>query len=230
MVLIRTRPRRRSSICTLSAIPISARPRVAIRCWTSRAQCGVGQAPRCQRAQAGVGRKVLPKPGAMPRARRHFCALPHFRSRCDAHSESARGQSETKNHVCDDGSFPRKQSSGVGGGCTADHCQPGLLVGVGTCSNCGRWGRRPWHLQRAEIVAKRFWVSEEATLIQDQPATRKVDSKICSFRFDCCAQAHPSRLLQQNRPLADRCTAAKNRLEAQALQLTSTRKTRAFAR
>ena len=64
---------------------------VAIRCWTSRAQCGVGQAPRCQRAQAGVGRKVLPKPGAMPRARRHFCALPHFRSRCDAHSESARG-------------------------------------------------------------------------------------------------------------------------------------------
>ena len=94
VVLIRTRPRRRSSICTLSAIPISARPRVAIRCWTSRAQCGVGQAPRCQRAQAGVGRKVLPKPGAMPRARRHFCALPHFRSRCDAHSESAGGQNE----------------------------------------------------------------------------------------------------------------------------------------
>jgi hypothetical protein len=25
----------------------------------------------------------------------------------------------------------------------------GLDIGGGTCSNCGRWGRRPWHLQRA---------------------------------------------------------------------------------
>jgi hypothetical protein len=33
----------------------------------------------------------------------------------------------------------------------------------------------------ADFVAKRFWVFEEATLIQDQPATSKVDSKICSF-------------------------------------------------
>jgi hypothetical protein len=52
----------------------------------------------------------------------------------------------------------------------------------------------------ADIVAKGFWVSEEATLIQDQPAIRKVDSKICSLRFDCCAQAAPRRLLQQYRP------------------------------
>jgi hypothetical protein len=28
---------------------------------------------------------------------------------------------------------------------------------------------------RADIVAKGFWVSEEAILIQDQPAIRKVD-------------------------------------------------------
>jgi hypothetical protein len=39
----------------------------------------------------------------------------------------------------------------------------------------------------ADIVAKRFWVSEEATLLQDAPPMRKVDSKICSLRFDCCA-------------------------------------------
>jgi hypothetical protein len=50
---------------------------------------------------------------------------------------------------------------------------------------------------------KRFWVSEEATLIQDQPAIRKVDSKFCWLRFDCCAQAAPRRLLQQYRPVAD---------------------------
>jgi hypothetical protein len=40
-------------------------------------------------------------------------------------------------------------------------------------------------------------------MIQDQPAIRKVDSKICSFRFDCCAQAAPRRLLQQYRPESD---------------------------
>jgi len=57
------------------------------------------------------------------------------------------------------------------------------------------------HLQRADFVAKRFWVSQEATLIQDQPAIRKIDSKICSLRFDCCGQAAPRRLLQQYRPI-----------------------------
>ena len=56
--------------------------------------------------------------------------------------------------------------------------------------------------RRADIVAKGFWVSDEATLIQDQPAIRKVDSKICFSRFDCCAHAAPRRLLQQNRPQA----------------------------
>jgi hypothetical protein len=53
------------------------------------------------------------------------------------------------------------------------------------------------------FVAKRFWVSEEATLIQDQPAMRKVVSTTCSSRFDCCAQAAPRRLLQQYRPIAE---------------------------
>jgi hypothetical protein len=38
----------------------------------------------------------------------------------------------------------------------------------------------------ADIVAKRFWASEGATLIQDQPLIRNVDSKTCSLRFDYC--------------------------------------------
>src|SRR5215472_9083331 len=44
---------------------------------------------------------------------------------------SLHGQSETPNHVRDKGSFPPKRSPCAGDGC------------------CGRWGRRPWHLQRA---------------------------------------------------------------------------------
>ena len=38
------------------------------------------------------------------------------------------GQSETPNHVRDDGSFPRKRSLGAGDGCTANHWRPGLLL------------------------------------------------------------------------------------------------------
>jgi hypothetical protein len=41
---------------------------------------------------------------------------------------SLHGQSETPNHVRSDGSFPRKRSPGAGDGCTASHCQPGLLL------------------------------------------------------------------------------------------------------
>jgi hypothetical protein len=37
-------------------------------------------------------------------------------------------------------------------------------------------------------------------LIQDQAAKRNVDSKSCSFRFDCCGQDAPRRLLQQYLP------------------------------
>jgi hypothetical protein len=40
-------------------------------------------------------------------------------------------------------------------------------------------------------------------LIQDQAAKRNVDSKSCSFRFDCCGQDAPRRLLQQYPPTAD---------------------------
>src|SRR5213078_5323150 len=40
---------------------------------------------------------------------------------------------------------------------------------------------------RADCVAKRFWASERARLIQDQGSRRKVDSRIHSPRFDCCA-------------------------------------------
>ena len=38
------------------------------------------------------------------------------------------GQSETPNHVRDDGSFPPKRSPGAGDGCASDHCQPGLRL------------------------------------------------------------------------------------------------------
>jgi hypothetical protein len=39
------------------------------------------------------------------------------------------GHGRKTNHVRGDGSFPRKRSPGAGDGCTADHCQPGLLFG-----------------------------------------------------------------------------------------------------
>jgi hypothetical protein len=41
---------------------------------------------------------------------------------------SLHGQPETPNHVRGDGSFPRKRSPDAGDGCTADYCQPGLLL------------------------------------------------------------------------------------------------------
>jgi hypothetical protein len=41
---------------------------------------------------------------------------------------TASGQSETPNHVRSDGGFPRKRSPGAGDGCTAGHCQPGLIL------------------------------------------------------------------------------------------------------
>jgi hypothetical protein len=43
-------------------------------------------------------------------------------------ARSVPGQSETPNHVRSDGSFPPKRSPGAGGGCTASHCQPRLLL------------------------------------------------------------------------------------------------------
>src|SRR5438132_9414114 len=44
-----------------------------------------------------------------------------------------------------------------------------------------------WCPALADCVAKRFWASERARLIQDQGSRRKVDSRIHSPRFDCCA-------------------------------------------
>jgi hypothetical protein len=38
------------------------------------------------------------------------------------------GHGRKTNHVRGDGSFPRKRSPDAGDGCTADHCQPGLLL------------------------------------------------------------------------------------------------------
>src|SRR5262249_55813544 len=55
----------------------------------------------------------------------------------------------------------------------------------------------------ADTVAKRFWAREPAILIQDQAARRNVDSKSCSFRFNCCGHDAPRRLLQQYRHISD---------------------------
>ena len=49
-----------------------------------------------------------------------------------------------------------------------------------------------------DCVAKRFCAPKPATLIQDQAATRNIDSKRCSFRFDYCHIAAPRRVLQHN--------------------------------
>jgi hypothetical protein len=54
----------------------------------------------------------------------------------------------------------------------------------------------------ADTVVKGFCASERAILIQDQAPIRNIDSKICSLRFDCCAQNAPRRLLQQYRHIA----------------------------
>ena len=68
-----------------------------------------------------------------------------------------KGQSETPNHVRDEGSFPPKRSPGAGDGCIAGHCQPGLLLAAeltpiadtgasdpGICNGSTAPGRRPW--------------------------------------------------------------------------------------
>jgi hypothetical protein len=55
----------------------------------------------------------------------------------------------------------------------------------------------------ADTVAKVFWVSERATLIQDRSPTRNVDSEVCSFRFNYCRLATRLGLLQQYRHFCD---------------------------
>jgi hypothetical protein len=67
------------------------------------------------------------------------------------------GQSETPNHVRDEGSFPPKRSPDAGGGCTASHGQLGFLLAAeldpiadaglgypGICNGSTAPGRRPW--------------------------------------------------------------------------------------
>src|SRR6516164_5714252 len=71
---------------------------------------------------------------------------PRFLRCCAAQAMSYLGQSETSNHVRDEGSFPPKRSLGAGDGCTA---LTALAIDGGTCSDCGHWCRRPWHLQWA---------------------------------------------------------------------------------
>jgi hypothetical protein len=53
------------------------------------------------------------------------------------------------NHVRGDGSFPRKRSPDAGEQLRHQPLSTALAIGGRTYSNCGHWGRRPWHLQRA---------------------------------------------------------------------------------
>ena len=55
----------------------------------------------------------------------------------------------------------------------------------------------------ADIVAKRFFASRRATLIQKISLSRKIDSSGTLVCFDSCALGGGRRLLQQYRDLAD---------------------------
>jgi hypothetical protein len=55
----------------------------------------------------------------------------------------------------------------------------------------------------ADIVAKRFFASRRATLIQKIDAPRKIDSSGAPIGFESCALGGGRRLLQQNLPIAD---------------------------
>jgi hypothetical protein len=51
----------------------------------------------------------------------------------------------------------------------------------------------------ADIVAKRFFASRRATLIQKIDPTRNIDSSGAPVGFESCALGGGRRLLQQNR-------------------------------
>jgi hypothetical protein len=61
----------------------------------------------------------------------------------------------------------------------------------------------------ADIVAKRFFASRRATLIQEIDLSRNIDSSGAPVGFDSCALGGGLRLLQQNLPIPDSCTAEK---------------------
>jgi hypothetical protein len=111
----------------------------ALRCGARFTQLGLDIAAREQRTPEGLA------PSTRPRSRNGGRSSSPPTSRggvseriartsertircCDAQSMSDMGQSETKNDVCDNGSFSRKRSPAAGGGCTAGHCQPGLIL------------------------------------------------------------------------------------------------------
>jgi hypothetical protein len=62
----------------------------------------------------------------------------------------------------------------------------------------------------ADIVAKRFFASRRATLIQEIDLSRKIDSSGAPVGFDSCALGGGLRLLQQNRHKADISSASVN--------------------
>src|SRR5450759_4485959 len=60
----------------------------------------------------------------------------------------------------------------------------------------------------SDIVAKRFFASRRATLIQKIDPPRNIDSSGAPVGFESCALGGGRRLLQQNLPKADSCIAA----------------------
>jgi hypothetical protein len=59
----------------------------------------------------------------------------------------------------------------------------------------------------ADTVAKRFFASQRATLIQGIDLLRKNDSSDVSIGFDSCALGGHRQLLQQNLPIGDELSA-----------------------
>src|ERR1019366_8489061 len=71
-------------------------------------------------------------------------------------------------------------------------------------------GRSATNRLTADIVAKRFFASRRATLIQKIDPPRKIDSSGAPIGFESCALGGGRRLLQQNRHKADMPTAPTN--------------------
>src|SRR5580700_10054918 len=74
---------------------------------------------------------------------------------------------------------------------------------VRTASVSGIYSRSQTLPDSANIVAKLFFASALAMMIQDKSPIRYVDSRICAPRLHCCTRAAPRRVLQHNLPLAE---------------------------
>jgi hypothetical protein len=85
---------------------------------------------------------------------------------------SARGHGRKTNHVRGDGSFLRKRSPDAGDGCTADYCQPGLLLtaelGQIADIEAGDPGICNGPIAEIEIVEERAQAREDKNMLAGQ--------------------------------------------------------------